>query len=245
MKFMQRAAAAKSPTTASTQTAISDEDRPSKRQRTGERTSPSAPKTPGYVVDQKVAQAALDEEDRKRQAAIDRMAERLGDAHWVLDTAKLPSSHNQTTPLRVVQVGFSEIDKKQKSEESLDEEEEKVPSFQSYGPKKKTTKEQSGNDTRSDSDSDSDSDSESDSSDSESSSEESDDEMSQSKPGRTSYGSQKRDEIRSRKTAAQERARKMAADRRNKEVNLHKLTSISGGGVGSFSAPSSKPGPRR
>lgn len=104
---------------------------------------------------------------------------------------------------------------------------------------------QSSNDTGSDSDSDSDSSSDSDVSDSDSSSEESDDEVSQSKPGRTSYGSQKRDEIRSRKTAAQERARKMAAERRNKEVNLHKLTSISGGGVGSFSAPSSKPGPRR
>lgn len=146
MKFMQRAAAAKSPSAPSapsTPTAASDDERPSKRLRTGERSSPSVPKTPGFVVDQKAAQAALDEEDRKRQAAIDRMAERLGDSHWVLDTAKLPASHNQATPLRVVQIGFSEIDKKQKSEEGQ-EEKEKEQTFQSYGPKKKTTKEQAG-----------------------------------------------------------------------------------------------------
>lgn len=143
MKFMQRAAAAKSTSTPSTPTAASDDERPSKRLRTGERSSPSAPKTPGYVVDQKAAQAALDEEDRKRQAAMDRMAERLGDSHWVLDTAKLPASHNQATPLRVVQIGFSEIDKKQKSDEGQDEK-EKERSFQSYGPKKKMTKEQAG-----------------------------------------------------------------------------------------------------
>lgn len=143
MKFMQRAAAAKSPSTPSTPTAASDDERPSKRLRTGERSSPSAPKTPGYVVDQKAAQAALDEEDRKRQSAIDRMAERLGDSHWVLDTAKLPAFHNQATPLRVVQIGFSEIDKKQKSDEVQDEK-EKEQSFQSFGPKKKTTKEQAG-----------------------------------------------------------------------------------------------------
>lgn len=143
MKFMQRAAAAKSPSTPSTPTAASDDERPSKRLRTGERSSPSAPKTPGYAVDQKAAQAALDEEDRKRQAAMDRMAERLGDSHWVLDTAKLPASHNQATPLRVVQIGFSEIDKKQKSDEGQDEK-DKERSFQSYGPKKKMTKEQAG-----------------------------------------------------------------------------------------------------
>lgn len=98
---------------------------------------------------------------------------------------------------------------------------------------------QSDNDSESDNDLSSDSDSDSDSSDQDSSSEESDDVVSQSKPGRTSYGSQKRDEIRSRKAAARERASKMASERRNKEVNLHKLTSISGGGV------TSKPGPRR
>lgn len=143
MKFMQRAAAAKSPSTPHSQTTTSDEDRPSKRQRTGDVSSPSAPKIPNYVVDQKAAQAALDEEDRKRQDAIDRMAERLGDAHWVLDTTKLPSSNSQAAPLKVVQVGFSEIDKKQNSEEDH-EEEEKVQTFQSYGPKRKTVKEQAG-----------------------------------------------------------------------------------------------------
>lgn len=143
MKFMQRAAAAKSPSAPSTPTAASDEERPSKRLRTSDQSSPSVQKTPGFVVDQKAAQAALDEEDRKRQAAIDRMAERLGDSHWVLDTAKLPAIHNQSTPLRVVQIGFSEIDKKQKSEEGQ-EEKEKEQTFQSYGPKRKTTKEQAG-----------------------------------------------------------------------------------------------------
>lgn len=268
MKFMQRAAAAKPPTSPSTRVSDSDDGHSSKRRKTAECSSPGASEIPSYIVDKNAARAALEEEDHKRQVAMDRMAERLGDSRWVLDTAKLPSSHNGATPLKVVQVGFSEIDKREKAEDELEEE---VRAFKSYGPKKKTPKAkaspptpksqtlqsssgadvflQSDNDSDSDSDSGSDSesdtDSDSDEPDSSSSSEESRDETSQSKPGRTSYGTLKRDEIRSRKAAAQEKSRKMASDRRMKEVNLHKLTSISGGGTASFSSKSSIPGPRR
>ncbi|CAN8096701.1 unnamed protein product [Discula destructiva] len=252
MKFMQRAAAANSsPTSPSTPASASDDGHPSKRQKIGGRSSLGGREATSYVVDQKAAQAALEEEDRKRQAAIDKMAERLGDSHWVLDTAKLPSSHKQAAmPLNIVQVGFSEIDRRGDTEEG--QEKEEALAFQTYGPKKKAQKDKNNKesdlDSDSDSDSDSASDSESDSDDSDhssdpgSSSEEAD-EVSKSKPGRASYGSQKRDEIRSRKKAEQEKSRKMASERRMKEVKLHKLTSISGGA--SFGVKRPKPGQRR
>lgn len=139
MKFMQRAAASKSLTSPSTQAPTSDGDdgdHSSKRRKTGGRSFLGAPETPSYVVDQKVIQNSLEEADRKRQAAMDRMAERLGDAHWVLDTASLPSSHNQATPLKTVQVGFSEIDNSERSNEGHGKEDAKFS--QIYGSKTMT-----------------------------------------------------------------------------------------------------------
>lgn len=267
MKFMQRGAAAQSPASPKTPASATDDGRPSKRQKLSKgagRSSLEAQETASFVIDQKAAKAALEDEDRKRQAAMDRMAERLGDAHWVLDTAKLPTSHTQAgTPLKIVQVGFSEIDRRDTSEESL-EGEDMARVFQSYGPikqaknpKKQAQKNKAGlsptsqqcdsadvqlqNDTNSDSSSESDSDSND--SDSDSSSEELD-EAAQSKPGRASYGTQKRAELKSKQKAAREKSRQMATNRRSKEVKLHKLQSISGAG-GSSSFGSKKPGQRR
>lgn len=78
---------------------------------------------------------------------------------------------------------------------------------------------------KSEDDSDSDS---SDSGSSGSSSEDSDEEV-PNQSGRVSYGSQKRQEIRSRQSAERERVQKMGKERRKKEVKLNTLTSISGG----------------
>lgn len=262
MKFMQRAAAAQSPASPSTPASDPDDSRPHKRAKLGNGLNKA--EEASFVIDQKAAQAALQDEDRQRQAAMDKMAERMGDAHWVLDTARLPSSHQQAgTPLKIVQVGFSEIDKRGESEEAQDE---ATRAFQSYGPKKekaqKGKREKAGrtppgqtsggadvhlkaskdSDSDSDSDSstsDSESDSDSDNSDSGSSSEEPDN-VPQSKPGRATYGSQKRVELSRKRRAEQAKSKKMASDRKKKEINLHRLTSISGGGI----APK-RPGPRR
>lgn len=215
------------------------------------------------MVNQADAQAALDEEERQRQAVIKKRAEQLGDAHWVLDAAKLPKIRQAGTPLRVVQVGFSQIDGGQSrgdEEEEDDAPQTDGPAFRSYGPEKRKkeakactsgparmiTSADTFLQSRSESDSDSDSESDSEDSDSsDSSSEESDAEgdASQNKPGRASYGSQKRVEIRSRKKAEREKATQLAAKRRTKEVQLNKLTSISG--AGSFSSKGSNSAGRR
>lgn len=260
MKFMQRAAAA-SPSSPGTPT--SDEAHSSKRRKTAGRSSLGMPETPSYVIDQKAAHAALAEEERKRQVAVEKRAEQLGDSHWVLDSAKLPGSRHGGMPLKIVQVGFSQIDRRGGSEE--DQEQDEMPRtdgpvFQSYGPKKSKGKKDEAcisppawPSTRADillqnvseSDSDSNSDSDSDDSDSSvSSSEGAGEETSQTMPGRASYGSQKRGEF-SRQTAEREKTKKLAAARaarRTKEVKLNRLTSISG--AGSFGSKGSNP-PRR
>ncbi|KUI64682.1 hypothetical protein VM1G_00180 [Cytospora mali] len=166
MKFMQRAAAAAPPSAPSTP--VADHEPSSKRRKTSGRASLGTPETQSYVIDHRAAQAALEEEERKRQALVAKHAEALGDSHW---------------------------------------------------------------------DDDSDSDSGSDDSDSDSSgssSEDSSEEDSRKKSGRTNYGSQKRPEIRSRRSVEWEKTQKLAKERRKKEVKLNTLTSISGSGSSNF-----------
>ncbi|KAF3769956.1 hypothetical protein M406DRAFT_335723 [Cryphonectria parasitica EP155] len=260
MKFMQRAAAASSPTSPSTTT--SDDGHSSKRRKTAGRSSMGEPETSSYVIDQKAARAALDEEERKRQVAIAKVAEQLGDGHWVLDAAKLPRSDRQAVaPLKTVQVGFSQIDRRGGLEDDSDNTDTSTadgPSFRAYGPEKKVQRDKASSyaqrtgvpkyadlfplsplpQSNSDSDSDSDSD---DSDSSDSSDEDSSEEVTQEQPGRASYGAQKRDELRSKQNAERERARKLSSQRREKVVKLNKLTSISG--AGSYSSKG-KPGRR-
>lgn len=239
MKFMQRAAAASSPTSPSTPT--SDDGHSSKRRKTAGRSSLGGdPETSSFVIDQKAAQAALDEDERQRQIVVSRIAEQMGDGHWTLDAAKLPhSDHQAGTPLKVVQVGFSHIDRRRGSDD--DQEEEPAtdrPRLQTYGPRKKVAKQDKASSfspktqvhqnvdifTQSDSGSVSDSSSD-ESGSSDPSSEESGEEASQSTPG---HGSYKRDELRSKRNAEREKARKNSSARRGKVVKLNQLTSISG-----------------
>jgi hypothetical protein len=74
----------------------------------------SAPPTPTPntpIYDQEAIRAAIDEEEKKRLAAIEKRAAELGDSHWVLDTASAPLPKNGSRlPLNVVQVGFAQID---------------------------------------------------------------------------------------------------------------------------------------
>lgn len=136
MKFMQRAAAAGSPT--SPGVSQSEDERPSKRAKIESRSSLGSPQTHSPLFDQgaaRAAKAALEAEAQKRAALIEQQAEKLGDAHWRLDPAKLPGSDQRKGALlNIVQVGFSQIDER----EALETEQAQTdgPSFQLYGPRR-------------------------------------------------------------------------------------------------------------
>lgn len=147
MKFMQRAAAASLQSTPDTPT--SSDTHSSKRRRIEDNSVSGQRQARSYVVDQKAAQAALDEEERKRQVAVAKVAEQLGDGHWILDVAKLPQPRSQAvTPLKVVQVGYSQIDKAEGPDESSAVGEEvpraETPIFHSYGTGNKVKKDKVG-----------------------------------------------------------------------------------------------------
>src|SRR4051794_26875518 len=80
MKFMQRAAASGSPTTSTPPTP----DEPSPKRRKKDSDSPSRPKKINIdeLADQRAVQAALEAEEAKRQAALERQAADAGDTKW-------------------------------------------------------------------------------------------------------------------------------------------------------------------
>lgn len=110
MKFMQRGIAASSANSSPT-TPRSEDKHGSKRRKVSQDTTDCSPS--GSKIDGAAVQAALDEEERKRRAAIAKQAEDLGDTRWVLDfPATSPRSSDRTpqTPLNIVQIGFAQID---------------------------------------------------------------------------------------------------------------------------------------
>lgn len=105
MKFMQRgeASARSSPAT----TPKTDSEGSAKRRKTAHQETPEG--KPLY--DEKAVQAALEEEESKRQAAIARRAKELGDEQWVLPGAAVSAPNaKQRANLTYVQVGFAQID---------------------------------------------------------------------------------------------------------------------------------------
>jgi hypothetical protein len=110
MKFMQRGVAASSANSSPT-TPHSEEDPSSKRRKVAQDSPSRRQSVP--VTDEKAIQAALEEEERKRQVAIAKQAAELGDTRWVLDfPVASPTASGKTpqAPLNVVQVGFAQID---------------------------------------------------------------------------------------------------------------------------------------
>jgi hypothetical protein len=245
MKFMQRAVASGSSSPA---TPKSEEEHSSKRRKFSHAPSRSEPVTP--IIDHEAVQAALQEEEKKRQAAIEKQAAELGDSHWVLDVP-VPAGRSgggPQKPLNVVQVGFAHIDTTNPGEGSSPEslEPKAIPAaviFRRFNMKAKTEaglnlqpERISGltgkqiNDNASDSDSD-----ESDASDSDLSGSSSSGRRRQNTRGRehiTSEGSRKRarSDLSSRRSAENAKAHHYADKRRKKDINLNKLTSISSQG---------------
>lgn len=99
---MQRAAASTPPTTPQSQGA---ESPPSKRPKTSHTLTLAATQT----SDQQLIQAALGEEEEKREKAIEKLAAEAGETKWVLSTVETNAGECKQG-LRVETTGFSDID---------------------------------------------------------------------------------------------------------------------------------------
>jgi hypothetical protein len=106
MKFMQRAAAS-TPTTPPPSTP----DEPSPKRRKKDSDSPSRPSFDvNGLADHRAIQAAVAEEEAKRQAALERAAAEAGDTRWVLSFEDQKASASPSLALRVVQTGYANLD---------------------------------------------------------------------------------------------------------------------------------------
>ncbi|KAM7222424.1 hypothetical protein V8F06_002202 [Rhypophila decipiens] len=226
MKFMQRGAAvnasasdAASPTTPRTD----DEGSASKRRKLSRASAPDTPNTPATpLYDQKAIQAAMEEEDKKRKAAIERRAAELGDSHWVLDGFSASTKTTAAKTLNIVQVGFAQIDSVVVSEENTDSPGgETIPAparFRQFNMKKSKDEDDDSSDSSEDSD--------------QASLQEANDEPDRGR--RSSVNDSGRKRARSSLSAKRDekirKSQELARERRKKEVNLNKLTSLSAGG---------------
>ncbi|KAI0840442.1 hypothetical protein F5Y06DRAFT_262774 [Hypoxylon sp. FL0890] len=232
MKFMQRAAA--SPLS-SPATPNSDEQA-SKRRKVSHDSTKRELRDSLPQIDQSAIQAAIAEEERKRQEALIQHAAELGDARWVLDVPDQAtgSGREVQTPLNVVQVGFAQIDSHIDSSdaaglddtESTDTSHPRTPMVRRYNmDRRQVTKDsESGSD---DSNSDSDSDAS----------------AQENKPGRHSHGQRSesrsgssRPALKSKKSAEWAKAKQLAESRRKKEVKLNSPRTPTGGGLLSISS---------
>jgi len=118
MKFMQRAAAS-SPTNSFPSTP----DEPSPKRRKKDSDSLSRPKfNVDTLVDQNAIQAAVEAEEAKRQAALERQAAEAGDTRWVLSFEDQKGSISPSKlAIRVVQAGYANLDIPSSSNKSVEE----------------------------------------------------------------------------------------------------------------------------
>ena len=123
MKFMQRAANS-SPSVSSPSTP----EQPSlKRRRTDSEASPSRANIDS-LADRAAVQAALANEEAKRQLALEKQAAEAGDTRWVLSFED--QKHSTVAPgltLRVVQTGFATLDTSPSQTRHMDDDIEDVP----------------------------------------------------------------------------------------------------------------------
>ncbi|KAK4455948.1 hypothetical protein QBC34DRAFT_373707 [Podospora aff. communis PSN243] len=234
MKFMQRGAAqaaaeASSPSTPKTE----DEGSASKKQKTSHKSAPPTPTANTPIYDQKTIQAALEEEEKKRLTAIERRAAELGDSHWVLDTVNAPPPKpGARPPLKVVQIGFGQIDYTGTFDDDLDTLKTVDISTKTrfHFNMKESKKEKNKHDEGSNSESDFSGD-ESEEGEVSSDSRDEGDRGGQHHAETTPSNKKRaRSSVSARRSEERKKAQEFAEKRRKKEVNLNKLTSISGGG---------------
>lgn len=112
MKFMQRAAAS-SPTTP----ASPEQQRSAKRQKqSADDAQTEVDVDVNSLVDKRAIQAAISEEERIREAALDRAAEQAGDERWYLDYEARDHIAPTEQPLQITYVGWAYIDRIQSGE---------------------------------------------------------------------------------------------------------------------------------
>jgi|SRR5579871_1699912 len=120
---MQRAAAASVPNS----TASTPDGRPAKRQRLSKGSSSATP-TPFSPSESEAILAALADEERKRNEAIEKQAAAAGETKWTLNIVEPPHWKTANTDLQVEYVGWAAIDASDsEGNESDNEEEEDVP----------------------------------------------------------------------------------------------------------------------
>jgi len=216
MKFMQRAAA-----NSAASTPGSDSDAHSaKKRKHGHMSKNDAI---DFKIDQASIQAAVDEREAKRQAAL---AQHGGnDTQWVLDTSLAqPSQESAALPRKIVYVGYGDVDT------SDDEDQDTALAGRTSTYKKRANASKKGESQSNDQDTDDDEE------EGEEDGEDEDDDGS-NRRGRAqrdgSHGKRARSKSSARPSAEAAKAKELRDKRRKKEVNINKLTSISsGGGVG-------------
>ncbi|KAH7329237.1 hypothetical protein B0I35DRAFT_39950 [Stachybotrys elegans] len=217
MKFMQRAAASAS------SAGSPDSTTPSSKKRKLDH-SPAEGRI-NLNIDQASIQAALDEQEATRQAALKKHS--TEDTQWVLNTSLGGSKKSKAaaTPFNIVYVGYGGVDSASNSD---DDEPTEIGRTTTKGYKaapEKTSKQKESE-----------------------SSEESSDDEDDARPGRKrSQGGQgaasserSRSRSKSRKSASSSIANELRNKRKQKEVSLNKLTSISSAGSTPRSSSNSK-----
>ncbi|CAI6056351.1 unnamed protein product [Clonostachys chloroleuca] len=216
MKFMQRAAAtASSPTTPNSDT----DGHSAKKRKLGHNSAAQAKLIAD--IDKASIQAAIDEREAKRQAALEKHSGL--DTRWVLDTNwdKKPLGKPQSQPLKVVYVGYGDIDSS--DDESQDDPKCGRTSTQNY---KQAPADKQSQKSKSDSEEDSQDDSSND--------EDSDDSPRSHANGNSPLSRKRKDPAaKPRQNPENSKAKEFRDKRKKKEVKLSKLTSISSGGISS------------
>ncbi|KAG5980397.1 hypothetical protein E4U55_004083 [Claviceps digitariae] len=219
MKFMQRAVASAS------SAGSPDSDAPSTKKRKLNK-SPA----PGRIdpnIDQALIQAALDDQEATRQAALEKHSS--ADTHWVLKMkVGEAQSQKQSRPLNVVYVGYGDIDSDDNDEDSPAKGRTSTKPLKQAGANAKG-KEASGSNDES------------------SSSSKDDGDSSRKRKNRPSDANshasdrliRSRSQSRSRNDSESIRAKEFREKRKKKDIRLNNLTSISSTGDGQFGAQSS------
>lgn len=133
MKFMQRAAAASTPSHSSP----AKPDQPSpKRRKIAKEDANTPPKfNVNALADQKAIQGAIANEDAKKLAALERQADESGDTRWVLsfeEQERVANGARGERNLRVAEMGWGGVDANREGslvdeDEEEEDEEESAP----------------------------------------------------------------------------------------------------------------------
>ncbi|KFH47963.1 hypothetical protein ACRE_012740 [Hapsidospora chrysogenum ATCC 11550] len=212
MKFMQRAVASAASTPGS-----GSEPPSSKKRKLGH--SPADDEFSANI-DQAAVQAAIDDREAKRQAALEKHAG--NDTHWVLPTnLGKKQKREEKQPLKVVYVGYGDLDSSGEDSEGASK-----PARTSTAKYKSFTTSVDDWSVEEDEDEDSEADSP--------------DETEVNTPA--SQRSRSRSQSRSNSKPSYEatKAKEFRDKRKKKEVRLNKLSSISSAGASSFGTPGSQ-----